>query len=232
MSLTENHLSLSNIEKLVQIGNVYGNVVVKGDVLVSFGKNIYKALGYSSQPENSLTDYIVELADKFGEKELISLEVGLEINLSLLIHPNPTIAMRILSKIRPSPDINSLLLLFGVAKIIADETRLFESLQIDKTNQIEMVGRSIESTNTYKALVSENIPNEVTQKLLDGYFRVLGTGEYSERLYFMQNPELLLMSTDLHIAKICVSAFLNSDERVVNEFMDVREYLASFRKKG
>jgi hypothetical protein len=231
--MTNSQLSLSNIEKLVQISNVYGNVVVKGDVLVTFGKNVHKALGYSSQPEDSLTDYIVKLVDKFGEKELLNLDTGLEISLALLIHPNPIMALKILSKIRPNADSITLFLLFSVAQVIADEIKLFESLQqFNKVKQIENVGQAFQVTDAYKKLKTENIPDDVIQKMLNGYFQVLGTGDYGERLYFTQHPELLSMSADLHLAKICISAFMNLDERVVNEFMEIREYLSSFRKAG
>lgn len=232
MKPTSNQLSLSNIEKLVQIGNVYGNVVIQGDVLIKFGDMVYKALRHSPQPENSLTDLIAELVNKFDDKELLDLKTGLLINLALLIHPNPAIALRILSKLRPNADINSLFLLFESAKTIADETQLFESLEIDKEKQIENVKESFEVTDTFKKLKKENMPDNVIQKMLHGYLRVLGTGEYSERLYFTQHPELLSMSTDLHLARTCVNAFRSLDERVVNDFMDIREYLSSFRKDG
>lgn len=231
MNPTSNQLSLSNIEKLIQIGNVYGNIVIQGDVLIEFGDIVYKALRHSSQPENSLTDLIVKLVDKFGDKELLDLKTGLLINFALLIHPNPAIALRILSKLRPNADINSLSLLFET-QTIADKTKLFESLEIDKEKQIENLKESFDVTDTFKKLKQENIPDDVIQKMLHGYLRVLNTGEYSERLYFTQHPEILTMSTDLQLAKTCVSAFWNSDERVVSDFMDIREYLSSFRKDG
>ena len=232
MSLSNNQLSLSNIEKLVQIGNVYGNVVVKGNILVSFGSKVHKALGFSSQPEEGLTDYILQLIDKFGKKELIDLETGLEIGFSLLLHPNPIILVKVLSYQRPNADINTLSLLFQVAQRIAEETDLFHSLGIGKETQIEKVKKAFETTDTYKKFVKEDIPPSTVQNLLHGYFTVLNTGEYSERLYFTQHPELLFITTDWHLANTCVNAFMNSDERVVENFMDIREYLSSFRRDG
>jgi len=230
--MANNQLSLSNIEKLVQIGNIYGNVVVKGDILVSFGSKVHKALGFSSQPEEGLTDCILELIDKFGEKELINLETGLEIGFALLLHPNPTILLKVLSSHRLNADINTLSLLFQVAQRIAEETEFFKSLGVEKETQIEKVKKAFETTDTYKKFVKEDIPASAIQKLLQGYFTVLNTGEFSERLYFTQHPELLSMTTDWHLANTCVNAFLNSDERVVRNFMDIREYLSSFRKNG
>lgn len=230
--MSSNQLSLSNIEKLIQIGNVYGNVVVKGDMLVPFGSKVHKALAFSSQPEEGLTDYILQLIDKFGKKELIDLETGLEIGFSLLLHSNPIILVKVLSYQRPNADINTLSLLFQVAQGIAEETELFKSLGIEKETQIEKVKKAFETTDTYKKFIKEDMPASAIQELLHGYFTVLNTGEYSERLYFTQHPELLFMSTDWHLANTCINAFLNSDERVVNNFMDIREYLSSFRTDG
>lgn len=215
----------SNFDKFLQQDKTLKDFVLNNDVLISFGKNVRARLEYSSEysSQTEITYYIVKLTSKFDRKKLLDLDTALEISLALLIHPSPNVVLEELSKLRPAADINTIFYLSGVAQIIAGEVGLWGLLGLK--NNLDKIREAFETTGIYQKIRAENISDDVIQQTIAEYFQALKTPDFREQTYIKEHKEIISISADLFLAKMCVSAYLNSDERVINEFMNVRQLL-------
>ena len=101
---------LQGVEKLIQIGYMRGNINVNGNVervVFSVGEDLREALQSAPQPEEGITDLMVRYVDKF-KNGLIDYDTGVEVAFLLSVHPDPTLALSILSSRRPKADIITL----------------------------------------------------------------------------------------------------------------------------
>ena len=228
--MTHNY-SLNNVEKFIQVAHLYGDLIVGGDVLVSFGKRIYKILGFSDNPENGLSDYILEQVNKFDKRELLAPKVGLDVLFTLLIHPRPMIPVQSVSKYRPFEDINTLIAFFDVADAMASEIGLYNAFGVSRGAATESVQIALRSTEAYKRLEKENIPREAIFEVTDGYFLARGRGFHEEWLYLLHHPEMRSVSVDLYLATVCKTAFINADISAVDNLMAVRGELFSLKRR-
>lgn len=226
---------LESVDKLIQIGRMSGNINVLGNVekvVLSVGEDLQSALRSSSKPEEGITDLIVKTADKFSDDELMDFETGVTIIFLLLIHPDPIIALDILSSRRPKADMITLIWILSHFKIYAQKTRILNMFGYDTDKRFQEITKAFESTKGIKQWLSESVSNEVVSKLAQEYLQAYTQGTFSEWAYFSTHPEALLLSVDWFIAGMAHQAFIQSDYKALRHFMDIRQTFSNYRLGG
>lgn len=226
---------LESVEKLIQIGQMSGDINVQGNVervVFSVGEDLRSALQSSSKPEEGITDLIVKTADKFSDDELMDFDTGVEITFLLTVHPNPIIALDILSSRRPKADMITLYVLLPLFKNFEKHANLLRMLDYDPDKKFQELTNALESTRAIKELLSEGVLVEVVLKLVQEYLQSYTQGKFTEWAYFANHPEVLLLSVDWFIVAMARDAFLKSDHKALEHFMDIRQTLSNYRSGG
>ena len=232
MNSKSNHLIIKSVEKLVQIGRVTGNVNIHGNVEKAFfsvGNDLLDTMRKSAKPEESITDVIVKTADKFDEQELMSFDVGAKILFLLMIHPDPMIALDILSSRRPKADMNTLFWLLSPFAKFEIESNILKVFGYDRDERMKEIQRAFNATKTFKQAKAEAIPNEIVSKLVKEFMDAYISSGAAEYGYVISHPEIFSMSVDFFFASMAVQAFLKSDEKGLEHFMEIRQNFTRLR---
>lgn len=230
-----NHLTLKNVEKLIQIGRVGGNVNIQGNIekaVFSIGGDLIDALQESVKPEESLTDLIVKTADKFDKGELMSFDIGAKIVFMLMIHPEPIIALDILSTRRPKADVNTLFWLVPFYLALDTKNNIFGTFGYNRDERIDEINKAFWATKTVKQVNAEGISDEVLFTMVKDFMAAYSSGGMSEYGYVLNHPEIFSMSVDAYYAKISAEAFIKKDYKALEHFMEIRQNFSSRRPGG
>lgn len=235
MNSKSGNLTLKSVEKLIQIGRVSGNVNIQGNIEKAFfsvGDDLLDAMRKSAKPEESLTDLIVKTADKFDGGKLISFDVGAKILFLLMIHPEPIIALDILSSRRPKADIFTLFWLAPSFLLFEAENNIFKSFGYNRNERIEEVNRAFFATKAFKQGNAEAFTDEMILKIAKGFMEARSSNGMAEYSYVLSHPEVFSMSVDSLHAKMCAEAFIKKDYKALEHFMEIRQNFSSRRPGG
>lgn len=235
MNSKSNRLTLKSVEKLIQIGRVTGNVNIQGNIekaVFSIGDDLLDAMRESVKPEESLTDLIVKTADKFDKGELMSFDVGAKILFLLMIHPEPIIALDILSSRRPKADVFTLFWLTESFLLFEAKHNIFKEFGYNRDERIKEINKAFLATKSFKQGNAEAFTDEMTLKIAKGFMEASSSSGMSEYGYVLSHPEVFSMSVDALHAKMCAEAFIKKDYKALEHFMEIRQNFSSRRPGG
>jgi hypothetical protein len=235
MASKSNQVMLESVEKLIQIGHMVGNVNVRGNVeriVFSVGEDLRSALRDSAKPEEGITDLIVKTADKFSQDELLDFDTGVEIIFLLMVHPNPTLALNILSSRRPKADMITLIWLLPAFAKFEEKAKTLRVFGFDEDKRIQEITNAFKATKGIKDWQAEDVPKEVVSKLVDEFLQAYTKDGVSEWAYFVTHPEVVLLSVDSFIASMALQAFMHSDHKALGHFMKIRQTFSNHRPGG
>lgn len=186
-----NLINAKSIEKLIQIGQLSGNININGNfnqIIIHVGENILSQVGNKKYfPDTNYTDTIVELISKFDKKQLLNGETCQKIVFLLYLHPNPLMSVKVLFEQRPFPDLISMLAWIFYFLTIEKERKILESIGIDGNKKSEELRQAFNEKHDFPKNTYEP---EVIARISSEFMDVLWENETLAYNFVVSHPEI------------------------------------------
>ena len=214
-----NLVSAESIEKLIQIGQMSGNININGNfnqIVITVGENILSQIGDETFfSDVNYTDAIITIISEFDKNQLLDIDTYQEIMVLLYIHPNPEPSVNLLFAQRPIPDLISLTMWISYVYGVSKRIDILKPFGIDGDKKFQVLTKAFEKRHdfnrtTYSAKYILKITNQ--------FMRTLWKDVTLAYDYIDSHPEIL----DFHVDQ-CLASFTVLDSEKMGFVLDLEE---------
>lgn len=219
-----NLISAKSIEKLIQIGQMSGNININGNfnqIIINVGENLLSQVGNkNSFPNSNYKEVIANLISKFNKNVLLDIDTCKEIILLLYLHPDPEPSVRLLYSQRPIQDLISMTMWIPPIHSIEKKYGVLKSMGIDSDEKYRELKKTFEKRHDF----SEGIySSKFLFKISNQFMELLQTDKTLARDFIDTHPEIFDLHVDQILAALTVA---HSDEKESLDFIqDSRQFL-------
>lgn len=223
-----NLISAESIEKLIQIGQMSGNININGNfnqIIINVGENVLSQIGgKTSFSDTNYTDVIITLISKFDKDTLLDIETYQKIVLLLYLHPNPEPSVNMLFSHRPISDLISMTMWISYIRGVEKEYKALQSMGIDSDRKYEELKRVFEKRHDF---YRNTYDPKYVLKIADQFMSALWKDEILAYDYIDSHPEILDLSVDQLLAGLTI---INVNENENLDFIqETRQFLHHVR---
>lgn len=225
-----NLIQAESIEKLIQIGQMAGNININGNfnqIIINVGENVLSQIGEAKYfPDTNYTDVIIDLISKFKKNQLLDMKTYQEIVFLLYLHPNPQTPITILFEQRPIPDLISMAMWIPFVRRIEKEHKILKSVGIDGDKKYEELKRAFEEKHDFRRSTYDS---GFVRKISDDFMSALWKNETLAHNFVSSHPEILDLQVDQCLAGFTI---LFGDEKEKIDFLqESRQFLHNVRSQ-
>ena len=237
-----NLVSAESIEKLIQIGQMSGNININGNfnqIIITVGENILSQIGDETFfSDVNYTDAIITIISGFNKNQLLDIDTYQEIMVLLYIHPNPEPSVNLLFSQRPIPDLISLTMWISYVYGVSKRIDILKPFGIDGDKKFQVLTKAFEKWHNFnRTTYSSKYILKITNQFIQAFWKDR-TLAYD---YIDSHPEILDFHVDQCLAGATVLDFegmnlvldlegMNFDEQESLSFIqETRQFLHNIR---